>query len=370
MGDETHKPYDRPPLSKELLASTNLELPSLVKPEDYKALELDERLGWSATSLNVEELSVEIKKASNVEKIKSDAILIATGARARNIFEQSLSGVYTLRTFDDCQVIRNEFLKLKKVNASKVVVIGAGFIGCEVAATARSLGLEVSIVEMASQPLVEILGNEMGELVADIHRQNGVDLKLNTVVNGLVSKDKNPKDKNQVAGVELADGSILEADVVIVGVGAIPNTEWLQSSGLTLDNGVVCDEFCMAAPKVAATGDVAKWKNLRFGVEMRVEHRDNATEQSKIAAINLLEKSNVQPYTPIPWFWSDQYEHKIQLFGLSSSTDVFEIIEGSMADRKFVALYKREGKVVGVLGLNSPRQVIQNRQLIEADFPI
>lgn len=364
IGDEPHRPYDRPPLSKESLFSPDEISPlELVNPEDYKSLELDEKLGWEATSLNPAELSVDIENSSSKETITSQAILIATGARARNIFDTSLAGVYTLRTFDDCKALRQEFQK----SPGRVVVIGAGFIGCEVASSARSLGLEVSMIEMTSQPLAQVLGEEVGSCIADIHTQNGVDLRLNTAVKGLTG------DKN-VEAVELDDGTSLEADLVIVGAGAIPNTEWLDGSGLTIDaagRGVVCDQFCMAAPGVAAAGDVASWHNPRFVEQMRVEHWDNAIEQSKFAVRNLLagENGKAEPYCPIPWFWSDQYEHKIQLSGLSSPDDEFEILEGDISENKFVAVYKREGKIRGVLGLNSARLVMKNRQLIETDFP-
>lgn len=375
VGDEIHKPYDRPPLSKECLSGEGVIEPAhLVKPEDYDALELEERLGWRAKSLNLGStsagnVSVEIEKNGETETISTHSALIATGARARNIFDKNpsqnlphnLSGVHTLRTIDDCQALKGEFLKSSK----RVVVIGAGFIGCEVAAAAKSLGLEVSMIEMESQPLERVLGSEMGEFMAGIHRENGIDLRLNSAVNNLLGDER-------VEGVELGDGTFLEADVVVVGVGAIANTEWLENSGLTIDNGVVCDETCLAAPYIAAAGDVARWKNPRFDTLMRIEHWDNAIEQGKVAARRLLagDDGKTEIYAPIPWFWSDQYEYKIQLSGLCSPTDEFEILDGSMEDKKFVARYKREGKTVGVLGLNSPRQVMQNRQLIENDFPI
>jgi 3-phenylpropionate/trans-cinnamate dioxygenase ferredoxin reductase subunit len=169
-----------------------------------------------------------------------------------------------------------------------------------------------------------------------------------------------------VTGVHLTDGTRIDADVVVVGIGVVPNTEWLEGSGLTIDDGIVCDETCLAAPRVVAAGDVARWPNPRFGEVMRVEHWDNAADQGAHAARRLLEgEGEGEPFAPVPWFWSDQYDRKIQLAGRVRADDRVEIVAGSVDDRRFAALYERDGRLVGVLGFNRPRHVMRYRDLIE-----
>jgi NADPH-dependent 2,4-dienoyl-CoA reductase/sulfur reductase-like enzyme len=197
----------------------------------------------------------------------------------------------------------------------------------------------------------------MGAVCADVHRDHGVDLRLSSGVDAFLDDGH-----GRVRGVELSDGTVVEADVVVVGVGVVPNTEWLEGSGLTIDNGVVCDETCLAAPDVVAAGDIARWPNRRFGESMRVEHWENAQEQGAHAARRLL--GDLSPYEPVPWFWSDQYDRKIQLAGRNRPDDEVRIVDGSIEERRFVAVYGRAGKLVGVLGMNRPRPVLQYRHLI------
>ena len=406
IGEEAHRPYDRPPLSKNALAgelgdkNEMLDTLALVKPEEYAALELDEKLGWQAVDLKLAEQaggrhSIGVKRADGTDKntteeageteerVEAEAVLIATGARPRNLPNpENLEGIYTLRSLENCTDLFDEFSALSSARDSdpsstsaRLAVVGAGFIGCEVAATARQMGLEVSLVEMGAAPLELVLGREMGDFTGAIHKEKGVDLHTDTKVEKFIGKTQGDSLETgaKIAALELSDGTTLEADLVVVGIGVIPNTEWLEGSGLALDNGVVCDENCLAADGVAAAGDVARWENKRFNQTMRVEHWDNAIEQSKAAARRLLagdDLRSIQPYAPIPWFWSDQYDLKIQLAGLSSPTDELTLVEGSFEERKFTALYMRDGKTVGVLGLNSPRQVMQYRQKIEEDFPL
>lgn len=271
--------------------------------------------------------------------------------------------MFVLRSLDDAAALRQAF----DATPSRVVVTGAGFIGAEVAATARGLGLEVTMVEALPTPLARVLGEQMGRLLAAVHRDHGVDLRTGV---GVVSVDGG----DRVESVTLSDGSVVAADVVVVGIGVTPNTEWLQGSGLRIDDGVVCDAGCLAAPAVAAAGDVARWPNPRFcapGETMRVEHWDNAVEQGIFAARRLLSgdsdagvhEDNV--FAPIPWFWSDQYELKIQLAGSVRPDDQVEIVAGSPEERRLAALYGRKGRLVGVLGLNRPRHVMKYRALIE-----
>ena len=353
IGDEPHLPYDRPPLSKQVLAGAwepeRIALTPVGRAIDDLAL--DWRLGVAARSLDLGARKLELSDGSTAG---FDGLVIATGARARTLPRQpDLEGIHVLRTLDDCLALRRAF----DATPSRVVVVGAGFIGAEVAATARERGFDVTLLEALAVPLQRVLGDTVGALCADIHRDHGVDVRLSTGVSGFVDDGR-----GQVAGVVLSDGATLPADVVVVGVGVVPNVEWLAGSGLTVDNGVVCDETCLAAPGVVAAGDVACWYNPRLGEAMRVEHWENAQDQGAHAARRLLDARD--PYAPVPWFWSDQYDRKIQLAGRSGPGDEVAIVDGSLADRRFVALYGRAGKLVGVLGMNRPRPVMQYRALI------
>ena len=215
------------------------------------------------------------------------------------------------------------------------------------------------MVEALPQPLSRVLGDEMGAVCAEVHREHGVDLRTGVGVESI-------EGDGRVELVRLSDGSVVEADVVVVGIGVIPNTEWLEGSGLELDNGVVCDATCLAAPGVTAAGDVARWPNQRFDEVMRVEHWDNAVEQGAHAARRLLvDDAEAEPFTPVPWFWSDQYDRKIQMAGRIRPDDDMVIVTGSVAERRFAAVYGRAGRLMGVLGFNRPRHVMQYKTLIE-----
>ena len=369
IGEETRLPYDRPPLSKEVLGG-KMEVANagLISQEAFDALRLELHLGKRAVGLDAERKAVKLEKVGTedggaTEEIAADGIVIATGARPREMpGTEGIGGVYTLRTMEDCLALKAEFEA-----EPKVAVIGAGFIGAEVAATARGLGLDVTVVEMLATPLERVLGDTMGQVMADLHRENGVDLRLGVGVNEVAAGGD-----GRVASVKLSDGTSIAADVVVVGIGVVPNTEWLKGSGLEIDNGVVCDETLLAAPGITAAGDAARWPNRRFGETMRVEHWDNAIEQGIAAARRLLaggwegegESGGAVPFTPVPWFWSDQYDRKIQLAGRSSPDGKVEIVAGSLEERRFAAIYERDGKLAGVLGMNRPRHVMQYRQLI------
>ncbi len=322
-------------------------------PDDrLPGLDLDLRLGSRAGSLDLGERTVGLDDGTEVG---FDGLVVATGARPRTLPTGGLTGIHTLRTLDDCLAIRAAF----DAGPHRVVVVGAGFIGAEVAATARGLGLAVSMIEALEVPLQQGLGVEMGTVCADIHRDHGVDLRLGVGVAGFEGGDR-------VERVRLADGSAIDADVVVVGVGVIPNTEWLAGSGLTLDDGVVCDETCLAAPGVVAAGDVARWPNRLFGEVMRVEHWDNAVDQGNAAARRLLAGEGPgEPFTPVPWFWSDQYDRKIQLAGRPAGSDEVVVVAGQVTDHRFAAAYRRGDTITAILGFNRPRHVMKFRQLIE-----
>ncbi|MEY2434219.1 MAG: hypothetical protein QOC92_3944 [Acidimicrobiaceae bacterium] len=355
VGAEAHLPYDRPPLSKQILSgSWEIDrLPLNAIGKDIDDLAIDWRLGVAARGLDLGRRHVELADAST---IPFDGLVIATGAGVRTLPGQpDLEGLHTLRTLDDCLALRADLDKLPE----RVVVVGAGFIGAEVAATARERGLDVTLLEALPTPLQRALGDEMGAVCGDIHREHGVDVRLSTGVAGFEDDGR-----GRLRGIRLTDGTVIDTEVAVVGVGVAPNTAWLEDSGLTIDNGVLCDETCLAAPDVVAAGDIARWPNRRFGEVMRVEHWENAQEQGAHAARRLL--GHPEPYEPVPWFWSDQYDRKIQLAGRSSADDEVQVVEGSIAERRFVALYGRAGRVVGVLGMNRPRIVMEYRQLIAA----
>ncbi|HEY6696869.1 MAG TPA: FAD-dependent oxidoreductase [Acidimicrobiales bacterium] len=368
VGDEVHAPYDRPPLSKQVLAGhwEADRLPLTVGVDGgIDALGLDWRLGTRAKGLDLDARQVVLDDG---ERLGFDGLVIATGATPRRLpGSEGLVGVHTLRTLDDCLAVRAEV----DAGARRVVVVGAGFIGAEVAATCRTRGLDVTILEALRVPLGQALGEEMGAVLADVHRDHGVDVRLGTAVASLDGRDD-----GRVQRVRLADGAAIEADLVVVGIGVVPNTAWLEGSGLTLDDGVVCDATTLAAPGVVGAGDVARWPSRRFGELMRVEHWDNAITMGSHAARRLLAwldaeeagghgSRKPEPYDPVPWFWSDQYDRKVQLAGRSSGADEVRVVDGSTEDRRFVALYRRGDHVVGALAMNLPRQLLAYQRLIE-----
>jgi len=353
VGAEPHLPYDRPPLSKQVLSGKWESDRIVLKPigKDLGELDVDWQLGVAASGLDLQTREVELADGT---RVPFDGLVIATGAAVRTLPGQpTLDGLHMLRTLDDCLALRAELDR----EPQRVVVVGAGFIGAEVAATARERGLEVTVLEALSTPLLRVLGDQMGSVCADIHRDHGVDLRLDTGVLGFETDGH-----GRLTGVTLTNETSIAADVAVVGVGVVPNTGWLDGSGLTIDNGVVCDETCLAADGIVAAGDIARWPNARFGEVMRVEHWENAQDQGAHAARRLL--GNSEPYTPVPWFWSDQYDRKIQLAGRSGADDEVRVVDGSIDERKFVAIYGRAGRLVGVLGMNRPRVVMEYRQLI------
>jgi NADPH-dependent 2,4-dienoyl-CoA reductase/sulfur reductase-like enzyme len=355
---ENHLPYDRPPLSKQLLAGTwEPDQARLRGPDDLDATWL---LGRTATAVDVDRHIVTLDGG---ETLACDGLVIATGAAPRDLpGTHGLAGVHTLRTMADCLALRAELER-----GPRVAVVGAGFIGSEVASTCRARGLEVTVIEALPTPLLRVLGAEMGEVCGRLHEANGVTLKLGVGVDGLHSGAD-----GHVVGVRMSDGSVIDADVVVIGIGVIPTTAWLETSGLTLSDGVVCDAWCQAAPGVVAAGDVARWTNPRYGIDMRVEHWTNAAEQAEAAARTLLRgRGDADPYAPIPYFWSDQYGTKIQFLGHARGDDNVAVVEGTPDEGRFVAAYGRDGRTVGALLYNRPARIPYYKALIDesASFP-
>ena len=357
LGAEEHWPYDRPPLSKEVLAGKwDAERTVLRKPESYDELDAEWRLGSSATALDLDGRAV----TAGGEAIPFDALVVATGANARTLpGAADVAGVHVLRTLDDCIAVRSAFDA-----GARVAVVGAGFIGGEVAATARTRGLDVTMIEALPVPLERSLGAEMGESIAQVHRDHGVDVRLGVSVEGLEGGDR-------VEAVRLGDGSRVPADVVIVGIGVSPATGWLEGSGLALRDGVICDERCRAtlegggiAPGIFAVGDALRWHHPGYGESIRIEHWTHATESADAVAAAILAGDEAPAYAPIPYFWSDQFEVKIQYAGRAQPTDEMRIVDGAVEERRFVALYGRENRITGVLGFSRPRLVMKYRRMM------
>ena len=357
VSDESAQPYDRPPLSKKVLSGEwEPERIRLRKPEDLASLDAEWILGDRAERLDTTARRVSLASGRTIDY---DGLIIATGGKVRRLPNQpDWLGIHTLRTLDDSLALRAELRA-----GRRVVVIGAGFIGLEVAATARTLGCEVAVLEGAEAPLMRGLGVAMGRLVANIHPENGVDLRCGVKVSRLVEGEP-----GRVGGVELDGGTVVPADVVVVGIGVAPATDWLADSGLSIRDGIVCDETLNAgAPGVYAAGDVARWPNSLLGEEVRVEHWTNASEQGAIAARNLLAVARggePKPYAEVPFFWSDQFGVRIQFLGRARGDEEIEIVTGSPDENSFVALYHRDGLLRAALGVSRPKQLMPFRKLL------
>ena len=352
VGAEKHLPYDRPPLSKTMLSSEqDPDELSLISDSDLAELNLNLVLGEPASQLDT--IAQEVTVGD--EKIFYDGLIIATGARARKLSKSDdIGGIHTLRTVEDSLAIRSALQA-----SSSVVIVGAGFIGSEVAAAARQRGCQVTIVEAAEAPLMRGLGHEVGTACGRLHDSHGVDLRLGVQVREIYGN-------HTVEEVELTDGSRIETDLLVVGVGATPNTEWLNDSGLTIKDGVVCDASLNAGiPGVYAAGDVARAPNEWLGRgPIRTEHWTTATEHAALAAKNLLDPASSSPYDSVPFIWSDQYEDRIQIAGHTSEFEQVSFLMGSGTEESFVVAYRQRQQLVGVVALNNMRPFVQFRRLL------
>jgi NADPH-dependent 2,4-dienoyl-CoA reductase/sulfur reductase-like enzyme len=352
VGAEAHRPYDRPPLSKEFLAGDVCEADLALELDDEN---LDARwlLGVRATGLNAGGRSVAIDDGTVV---RADGVIVATGARAR-VWPGAahLAGVHVLRTIDDALALRKDLRP-----GSRLVVIGAGFIGAEVASTATKLGLDVTVVEVAPTPLAGVLGEDLAASLARLHAKHGTRLLCGVKVSGLTGAE-------HVTGVQLADGRHLTADVVVAGVGAIPNIEWLDGSGLELANGVVCDAGgATSIPNVVAVGDCAAWYEPGVGAAHRVEHWTGARERAAVAVSTLLSGGYQGAPVKAPYFWSDQYDSRIQFAGITRPGDQVTFEVGDANEDSFLAVYRRDDRPVAVLGVDQPRLFTRLRRQLEA----
>ncbi|MGY1502483.1 NAD(P)/FAD-dependent oxidoreductase [Streptomyces sp. QTS52] len=348
LGDEPHAPYDRPPLSKQVLSGAwEPARAALRAQEQLDSLDAEFALGDPAVGLDPVSRTVHTESG---RQVAADAVVIATGVRARRFPGQGdLAGVHVLRTLDDALALRADL-----VPGRRLVVVGEGVLGSEIAATARTLGLEVTLAGPLAAPMALQVGPLVSGVLAGLHTERGVTLRLGEGVVGLTGEG------GRVTGVRLASEEVLPADVVVVAIGAVPATRWLADSGLTLDNGVVCDARCRAAEGIYAVGDVARWHHEGLGRLIRLENRTNATEQAMAVAGAILGED--QPYAPVPYFWTDQYDAKLQVHGFLPADAEVDVVEGDLAARRFVARYRVDGRVTGVLGWNMPKQTRLRRQ--------
>lgn len=353
IGDEPHRPYDRPPLSKEFLAGAIGEA-DLALETDGEDLQAEWLLGMRAAGFDPGDRAV---KLADGRSVRADGVVIATGATARMLpGGDGLAGVHTLRTLDDARALRADLAA-----GGRLVVIGGGFIGAEVASTAYGLGLDVTVVEAAPTPLAGPLGELMGGVVSTLHADHGVRLLCGVGVKGLSGAAR-------VEAVLLEDGRRLPADTVVVGVGARPCVEWLDGCGVVLDNGVKCGaDGRTSVSGLVAVGDCASWYDPVAGIHRRVEHWTGARERPDAAVAALLSGGAATPGVPKPpYFWSDQYGVRIQFAGHSAGADSVTVEEGLPDDRSFLAVYRRSGHPVAVLGMNQPRLFTRWRKQLSA----
>nr|WP_123469783.1 FAD-dependent oxidoreductase [Streptomyces sp. CEV 2-1] len=359
IGEERHLPYDRPPLSKQLLSGAwDTGRLRLRGEDDLTALDLQLRLGRPAVALDTSARQVTLADGSLVGY---DALVVATGTRARRLpGTESVRGVHVLRTLEDALGLREDLAK-----RPHLVVVGGGFVGAEAAAVARRLGCEVTLVTDTAQPMGDALGDELGALLRTVHHEHGVRIETGIRVDGVLT------DGGRARGVRLADGRTVAAAAVLVGIGARPNTEWLTGSGVPVGDGVECDATLYAGSGVWAAGDVACWPHARTGEPWRIEHRTNAAEQGLAVARNILAgPGRATPFESAPYVWSDQYDLKIQIYGRTRGADEFRIVEGSVAQRKLVALYGRNGRTCAAVGINMVRALRGYRAQVAAAAPL
>lgn len=352
VSDEDHLPYDRPPLSKEVLRDATVDV-TLKPAEFYAENDITLRLGSGARSVDTAARTITLADGS---QLAYDELIIATGLVPKRIRSfPDLEGIRVLRSYDESVALREQ-----AGQARRAVVVGAGFIGCEVAASLRALGVEVALVEPQTTPLASVLGEQIGALVTRLHRAEGVDVRCGVGVAEV-------KGTGSVEKVVLSDGTELDADLVVVGIGSHPATDWLDGSGIEVDNGVVCDNAGRSsAPHVWAIGDVASWRD-HVGNQVRVEHWSNVADQARVLVPALLGQE-IPATVTVPYFWSDQYDVKIQCLGEPEATDTVHIVEDD--GRKFLAFYERDGVVAGVVGGGMPGKVMKARGKVAAGAPI
>jgi NADPH-dependent 2,4-dienoyl-CoA reductase/sulfur reductase-like enzyme len=355
VGDEPHLPYDRPPLSKQVLAGKwGVDKTALATSEQIEQYEVTLRLGAAATGLDVAATTVHL---SSGEVLSATHVVIATGTRARTLKFSAGERVRTLRNRDDAVALEAAIAPLRP--GDSVAVIGGGFIGAEAATSLHARGLRPIVLEAAPRPLLTVLGPDVSSWLEGLSAQAGIELRNEQHILDVVAVEDG-------LVIVMDDGSSLAVGAVITGVGALVNDEWLATSGLTIDNGVVVDENLLATERVAAIGDVARfmWRNP-LGTELvRIEHWQVANDHATHLARHWM--TGTAPATAlVPYFWSDQYGKKIQMLGHPRPSDEVVMVAGSLEDGKWLALYSREGVVTGVVALSQPRALMLSKRLLD-----
>ena len=353
IGAEARPPYNRPPLSKGVL--TGAATPESCALQPAADLGARWRLGHAATGLDLARREILVGGAA-AEPF--DGLVIATGSRPRPWPESAVPpGVMLLRGLEDALALRDALAR----GPRRLLVVGGGFIGSEVATSARALDVPVTLVELDEAPLAGVLGPDAGDFFAELHRSHGVDVRTGTTVASFLGDDR-------LRGAQLTDGTTVEADLAVVALGAIANAEWLAGSGLRLDRGVLCDATlaCAGATGVVAAGDVARGAHPLFGGEpVAIGHWSNAVEQGQAAARALLAGDSAEPFGAIPTFWSEVHGHRIRSAGLPQLADEAYVVDGSLEDGRFAAVYGREGTLVGAVTVNMNRRLAGYQRLIE-----
>lgn len=352
VGAESALPYDRPPLSKEVLrGERSVESATMRSAEQFAALQVELLLGQPAHALDLAQRTVSV----GGRRLAFDGLVIATGAQARELAQgHELDGVHVLRTADDARAVAAALTR-----RPRVLVVGGGFIGGEVAASAKALGLDVTMVEASSTPLTRAVGPTMGAVYAQLHRDHGTVVRLGVSVARL-------EGAGRVERAVLSDGTTVDVDLVVAGVGAMPSTAWLETSGLTIRDGVVCDAtLATGAPGVFAVGDIARWPNPLFGLQQRCEQWTNAAEQGRHVARNLLAgPDNATPFIGANTFWSDQYGMRLQFVGVAEADEV-RVVAGDPSAYRFIAYYRRGDRLVGAFAMNAVKPLITAKRLVE-----
>lgn len=354
IGAEPHLPYDRPPLSKQVLRG---EADSTAFA-DVDGLDVQWIPGTRAVTLDTARNRV---LADDGKAYGYDVLVLAPGGRARTLPGlDTRPGVHVLRTIDDALALRQSIRP-----DGRLIVIGAGFIGCEIAASARQIGSNVDLVEALPAPLVRVLGPEAASRVTELHEMHGVRLHLGATVAEML---RNPE--GRVQGIRLDDGNVIDGETIVVGIGIVPNVDWLADSGIELQDGIVCDSGGQTSvPNIFALGDAAQWWHDLAGKHRRVEHWTTTADQAAVVAANIMREKSEAPATldAAPYFWSDQYNVKIQGMGFIDPADHVDVL--SIRDRT-VLLYSRDGILRGVVGFTIPVAVMRTKPLIERGAPV
>lgn len=350
IGEEPHPPYQRPPLSKQYLAGEQTIDKVYLRPEAfYEGKDITLKKGVRVEALNTQDKTV---TTDSGDTLSFEHLILATGTRPRvlPIPGADLNGVHYLRTIADVDAIRAEF-----ASGKKLVIVGGGYIGLEVAAVAIEAGLKVSVLEMEDRILQRVTTPEMSEFYTRLHTGRGIDIRTNTGATELEGKD------GSVATVVCGDEKIA-ADIVVVGIGVIPNIELAEAAGITCDNGIVVDNRCKtSADNVYAIGDCSNHPNELLDRRLRLESVPNAMEQSRVTAATVVGKDKT--YNSMPWFWSDQYELKLQMLGFSADGDE-TVQRGDMQSNEFAIFYLKDDKIVAVDAVNCPREFMAAKQLV------